>query len=121
MPDVTLPQVIDECMRLSRLIDRGVQALAQSGKDVATSEHEYRKAVADSWARAPDGTVPEREAWVKGECAPLRLDRDLAEAERVAALEAVRSRRTQLSALQTIANALRSEMDMNTYGPQEAA
>lgn len=120
MPDVTVDQLLEEMLRLSRLIDRGVSALAQAGRDLATSEHDYRKAVSESWARAPEGTVPEREAWVKGDCASLRLERDLAEAERVAALEAVRSRRTQLSALQTVANAVRAEAEMAKYGPEVA-
>lgn len=117
---MNLPELTQEMLRLSRILDRGVQVLAQAGKDVAVAEHDYRKAIADSWVRAPEGTVPEREAWVKGQCAPLRLERDLAEAERVAALEAVRSRRTQLSALQTVSNAFRAEAELNTYGEPAA-
>lgn len=113
--------LIAEMQRLSKLLDKGVGALAQAGKDLAVAEHEYRIEVAKAWAKAPKGTVPEREAWVKAETADHRLERDLAESERVAATEAVRSRRTQLSALQTVANATRAEIDLGRYGQEPAA
>jgi hypothetical protein len=109
-----------EMLRLSDLLSKGVSALAKAGMDLANAEHEYRMGVAVAWSKAPQGTVPEREAWVAGETAGLRKARDLAEGNRVAATEAVRSRRTQLSALQTLVNALKSEQDMFRYGQDVA-
>lgn len=113
--------LIGEMQRLSTLLDKGVGALNKAGKDLAVAEHQYRLEVAKAWAKAPQGTVPEREAWVKSETADSRLERDLAEAERVAATEAVRSRRTQLSALQTVANATRAEIDLSRFGQEVAS
>jgi hypothetical protein len=44
-----------------------------------------------------------------------RAERDLAEEERQAALEALRSRRTQLSALQSILSAMRADQEFHTF------
>lgn len=118
---MNLPELTQEMLRLSRLIDQGIAALTDQAREYAEAEHDYRQAKAQAWVSAPDGTVPERQAWVDGRCAPLRRRRDLAEGLKLAALEAVRSRRAQLSALQTVANALRAEMDLAKYGPGEAA
>lgn len=114
-------ELTKEMLRLSTLLDKGVNVLSKAGRDLATAENAYRQAIARAWLEAPKGTVPEREAWVNGETADLRMERDLAEAERVAATEAVRSRRTQLSALQTLVNAMRSEQEMFRYGQEPAA
>lgn len=118
---MNLAELTREMLRLSRVLDEGIHALSKAGRDLATAEHTYRKSVAVAWAHAPKGTVPEREAWVQGETADKRLDRDLAESERQTALEATRSRRTQLSALQTVANAVRAEAEVGVYGPDLGA
>lgn len=99
----------EEMARLSRLIDQGLQALRDQAAELAEAENEYRLAKATAWISAPAGTVPEREAWVNGQTAGMRRRRDLAEGLRQAALEAVRSRRTQVSALQTLLNAHQEE------------
>jgi hypothetical protein len=103
-------EVADEMRRLSRLLDQGLAALRDQSRELAEAEREYRRAKALAWVEAPAGTVPEREAWVNGHTAELRYARDLADGVRQAALEAVRSRRTQVSALQTLLNADREEM-----------
>jgi hypothetical protein len=48
----------------------------------------------------------------------LRHRRDLADGQRLAALEACRSRRTQLSALQSLLAAHKSEADFARTGPR---
>lgn len=110
--------LVAEMSRLSGLIDNGVTALSKAGHDLADAEHAYRIQKAAAWSQAPDGTVPEREAWVNQRTADERRTRDKAEATRVAALEALRSRRTQLSALQTVANAYREDAAFSRTGPQ---
>lgn len=108
--------VADEMRRLSGRVDEGIQALAAHSKALANAENAYRKAKAQAWVQCPtdeagtkagerEWTAARREAWVNGETADLRRDRDLADAMRSAALEAVRARRTQISALQTLLNA----------------
>lgn len=105
-----------EARRLSGLIDRGVAALRQAAVDYAEAEHAYRLAKAVAYLET-EGTVAEREAAVYGVVGDLRRARDLADGERLAALEAVRSRRTQLSALQSLLAAHRSEVDFARTGP----
>lgn len=106
---MTLPELEAEMKRLSRLIDQGLAALRDQSHELADAENEYRKHVAMAWLQAPEGTVPQREAWVQGQTADLRHRRDLADGLRTAALEAIRSRRTQLSALQSLLAAHREE------------
>lgn len=112
--------VADEMRRLSRLLDKGLEAMRDQARELADAEHDYRKAKGQAWLSAPDGTVPEREAWVNEATAKQRHRRDLAEGLRQAALEAVRSRRTQVSALQTLLNADREEAAFARTGPEMA-
>ena len=116
---IVLAELAAEVRRLSERIDAGVQALHAAAHQSAHAEHAYRLEKARQWLQVRDGTVPERQAQVDGECADLRLRRDLAEGERMAALEALRSRRTQLSAVQSIAAAHRAEAEHARYGPQD--
>jgi hypothetical protein len=107
----------NEVNRLSTLIDEGIKALSRFAREAAESEHDYRKAKAIAWQIAPPGTVPMREAWVDAETAEQRLRLDLAEGSRSAALEAVRSRRQQLSAVQSLLAAHKAEAEFARTGP----
>lgn len=109
---MTLNEMIHESDRLSKLIDAGIKALVDASVEMAHAEHASRKAVARAWELAPKGTVPQREAWVESETADEQLALDLAESKRYNALEAVRSRRAQLSALQSIMAAHRAEAEL---------
>lgn len=114
-----------EMTRLSHLIDAGIEALRAQTHLVANAENTYRKGKARAWIECPsdtsDGprewTASRREAWVNGETADLRQARDLAEAMRDAAREAVRARQAQLSAWQTLVKAHQSEADFARTGP----
>ncbi len=117
---MTLDEYADEMRRLSRLLDSGLDVLRDLAEEVADAEHQYRKGVAMAWPQAPEGTVPEREAWVNGQCATLRGRRDLAEHMTRAALESVRARRGQLSALQSLLAAHRAEAEFVRTGQEEA-
>lgn len=110
-------ELADEMRRLSRLLDSGLAALRDQAHELAESEQEYRQAKATAWLTAPEGTVPERDAWVGGQTAKQRHRRDLAEGMRQAALEAVRARRTQVSALQSLMAAERAEAEFSRTGP----
>lgn len=111
-------EITDEMIRLSRLLDDALSYLSRQVKEYAEAEHAYRMGKAKAWLESPAGTVPERESFVNGVTADLRKPRDLADGMRQAALEAVRSRRAQLSALQTAANAHREEAGLARYGPE---
>jgi hypothetical protein len=110
-------QYHNEVQRLSALIDEGIKALTAFAREVADCEHDYRKAKAIAWQTAPPGTVPMREAWVDSEIAEQRRSLDLAEGSRSAALEAVRSRRQQLSAVQSLLAAHKAEAEFVRTGP----
>jgi hypothetical protein len=107
-----LQEMVLESERLSRLIDSGIATLVDASVEMAHAEHGLRRAVAIAWESAPKGTVPQREAWVESETADQQLRFSLAESKRYNALEAVRSRRAQLSALQSIMAAHRAEAEL---------
>lgn len=118
-----LTDAMAEANRLSRLIDAAIDALKNTSVEFAQAEAEYRKAKAQCWVRCPNDdagvragerewTAARREAWVNAETADLRYRRDIAEGMRQAALEAVRSRRAQLSSVQTFVNAEKAEMEL---------
>lgn len=107
-----------EMVRLSGKIDEAVDALKVEVRRYARAERDYRKAKREAWLRAPEGVVPQREAWVNAEVADQRYSRDLADGMKQTALEAVRSHRAQLSAWQTDVNGYREEMGMGRYGPE---
>ncbi len=116
---MNLSELTDKMMAASRLIDKGVDALREYGVERAEAEFAYRKGRAEAYARAPDGTVDTTKAWVDGTTADLRRARDLAEVTRDAARQALLSRRTQLSSLQSLLNAHRAEVESFAYGPQD--
>ena len=117
---MTLAELMHEAFRLSGKIDEGVRHLNASAIESADAEWAYRLARAKAW-HDTDGTAKQREDAVNAATADERRVRDLAEAGRQASLEALRSRRQQLSAVQTLVSALKSELEHSTYGPEVAA
>lgn len=114
----------EEIHRLAELLDKGLEALRSYAHAYAEAERDYRKAKAELWVTTPrtrDGekvTVFDRQAQVDGASADLRMARDLAQDMRQAALEAVRSRRAMLSAVQSLLAAERAEAEFARTGPQ---
>jgi len=111
----SLPELVSEARRLSDLLDKGVAALREAATSYAAAEHAYRRAHALEYLQT-EGTVAEREAKTYVAMGDLRMERDIADGVRSAALEAVRARRTQLSALQSLLAAYRSEADFDRTG-----
>jgi hypothetical protein len=109
---MVLEHLTAEAMRLSALLDKGVAALLDAGVAYAEAEHQYRSARAMAYLETESGTVAEREAHVYALVGEHRRTRDLADGQRVACLEAVRSRRAQLSALQSVIAAHRAESEL---------
>lgn len=114
-------EMAEEGRRLTRLLDDALNYVSRQVKEAAQAENDYRHAKARAWVEAPAGTVPEREAWVNGVTADARQRRDLADGMRRAGMEAVHSRRVQISLLQSIANAYRAEAEMYRTGPEMVA
>jgi hypothetical protein len=107
-----------EANRLSALLDKGIMALRDAAIAYAQAEHAYRERKSMAYLETESGTVAEREAHVYAIMGDYRLRRDLADGERTACLEAVRSRRTQLSAIQSLLAAHKSEADFARTGPR---
>jgi hypothetical protein len=110
--DAALHELIDEARRLSALIDGGVKVLRESAEALAIAERDYRLGKARAWLRVDGDLAREREANVDSATAELRMARDVAEGTRQAALEALRSRRSQLDALRSILSATRADMEL---------
>lgn len=100
-----------ELRRLTGSLEAGLEELRVAPQRVAAAEAKYRKAKAKAWIDRTDGMAKEREALVDSDTAELRYERDVAEGLRRAALESVRSRQTQISAVQTLVNAWKAEAD----------
>lgn len=119
---VTVTDLMANAQHLSGLIDNGVQALTRAARDAADAERDYRKAKALAWTQVKaEGvrTAEHMKAEAESRSADLRFVRDLAEANRQAALEALRSRRQQLSAWQSLSAALRAELEHARYGTED--
>lgn len=113
MKDYRLSEVASEVKRLSGLLDSALTVLREAGASQAEAEHAYRLSRGKAWAETTQKgfVVPEREAQVDAATADLRLERDYAASLAKSALEAVRSRRQQLSALQSLLAAERAEAE----------
>ena len=111
-------ELVSEMIRLSRLLDKGVLALVDAAKEYAEAHDRYAAAKATAYLGS-EGTVEQRKAHVDQLTGGERRRALLADAMRQACLEAVRSRRQQLSALQSVAAGHRTELELARYGPQE--
>lgn len=121
---MNLSDAFKEAERLSKLIDAAIEAMKNTTVEYAKAEAAYRQAKAEAWVQVPndepgerDWTAARREAWVDSATSQLRYQRDLAQGMRQAAVEANRSRRAQLSSVQTFVNAEKAEMDLVRTGP----
>lgn len=80
-------------------------------REYAVRENEYRRAKSVAYLNA-EGTIPERAAKVDQVCEQQRLAAHIAEAEKEASVERIKSLRAALSAYQTLARVNQSEMEM---------
>jgi hypothetical protein len=84
----------------------------------AEMDRAWRLARAQSFAQT-EGTVQAREASVERETAHLRYEATCAENLRISALEAVRSNRTVVSAIQSLVAASRAEAELSKWESKE--
>lgn len=109
---------------LVRLILDQMKDMDQAQRDLvaalhaeAEAEHDYRVRRAVAWSEAEGRSVDERSAQVDSATAAERRDRDLATGNAKASMELVRNKRQELSALQSLANALKAEAELAKVGP----
>lgn len=113
----TTSDMLEEIVRLSALLDGSIKALGDYARKAAESDRDYRKAHAEALLCADGATVSERQARAEIKTVELRYRADLASRMEAVAKEAVRARRQQISALQTVANAHRAEAEFARTGP----
>lgn len=112
---------LDYALKMIEVSQKGRDALnelAQQARAYAVAEQAYRKAKSQAILQAT-GTAIEKQAVADQACADLRFQRDLADGLRQSALEAVRTLRAELSALQTLSNREAEEMKFARTGPEE--
>jgi hypothetical protein len=119
-----LSEAAAEMHRLSDLLDKGLEALRTFSVQAAQAERLYRHAKAAAWVETPHEnagrklTAVEREATVNSVTADDRYARDVAVGMERAALESVRSRRTQISCWQSLLGAERAEAEFARVAPR---
>jgi hypothetical protein len=108
---MTIPELTEALMQTAADLRQANDDLYKLSVEWAHREDAYRKAKAVAYLAA-SGTVAERSAHVDKVCSDERLKAHLAEAEKEAKRELVKSLQAQLSALQTIAALMRAEMNL---------
>jgi hypothetical protein len=113
---ITSQDLNKELIRVSSELRAANDRLSLAGRDWAQAEYDYRLAKAKAYAQVRESNVkliaPEKEALADSFAAEAQRVRNIADSERNAAGLAVRSLIGQLSALQSIAASVRSEMDL---------
>jgi serine phosphatase RsbU (regulator of sigma subunit) len=118
MASVNQRELGEELWRLTKVIDQALDHLREVAVAYSVAEHNYRQARASAWMRT-HGTISDREAQVELRCGDLRHERDTAENLKAAAMESLRARRAQLSALQSLMGAARAEAEFVRTGPHD--
>jgi hypothetical protein len=113
---VTVSGLNADMVRIAGLIDNALDTLRDNTREFAVAEDAYRMAHAKAYLSA-DGPAHQRKALADLATSAERQAAHLADGMRQAALEAVRARRAQLSALQSIAAAHRAEAEFDRTRP----
>ncbi|MEM7048950.1 MAG: hypothetical protein AAF604_04785 [Acidobacteriota bacterium] len=116
-----IPDLVEELGRLSEELDEALRFQRSRAERWAESENAYRLARAAAQLEAVDElqkakgwdrpTVDQQRAWVDLQTEKERVEAHLADKMLDAAREAVRARRAQLSAMQSVATAVRTEIE----------
>lgn len=103
----------NELEQITTDLIKSCDELRAAGRKWATAENDYRRAKSVAFLQQTEGTVPTRQALVDKVCERERLAAHIAEADREACLERVRSLRSILSAYQTLARVNQTEIEMS--------
>ena len=104
-------QIAKDLVELTQTNRKGVEALYEAEIDLARVESDLDKREAGAFVQAT-GSVAERQARAKLECADIRFDRDLAKARVNRIRTKMRSIESELMALATAAKILQAEMKL---------
>ena len=117
MTSPTPTELVAEMFRLSQNLDKGLEYLLDMSREWAESESAYRRDKAIAYLSAT-GSARTREMVADEKCEKQRHAAYLARGQKEAAKEAVRARRTQISALQSALSAVREEMGFAKTGTE---
>lgn len=110
-------QLAQQMLNLCKQLDDCQAELEACVKEEVAAERAYGIAKSAAYL-GTSGTVGEREAHTTKAVADERYRAHLAEGLSKSALEAVRSKRAQLSACQTLVSAHKEEAKLARYGPE---
>jgi hypothetical protein len=113
---MTPAELVEQMRAASQALDAALRDLIDQSRKEAEADRHFRYAWSAGYLET-SGTVAEREAETTILTEKERFELKLAEGLARSALEAVRSKRTQLSALQSAANAIREEAALARVGP----
>lgn len=106
---------LSEGMRLFGKLESAADNLRRKTQQAAEAELAYRRDVAQAYMKARSNEelkyAADRDAWVNELVAETKMDKDIAEGMRQAALEEIRNLRQQLSFVQSAMRADREEYD----------
>lgn len=108
---ITPRDLVDQMLALSKRLDASHELLTAASADYADADAAWHKARSRAYLQA-EGTVAEKTAQQELATNTERRAMQIADGIRTAALESCRSLRAQLSALQSISNAVRSEAEL---------
>lgn len=100
-----------ELLELTQTNKKGVDALYEAEINLARNEADLDKAEAGAFIQAA-GSVAERQAIAKLECAELRFERDLAKAQVNRVRTKMRTIESQIMAQATVAKIMQAEMKL---------
>jgi hypothetical protein len=113
---ITVGDLVGDLLTKSQALEEANEELVLASEKWAYAERDYRRAYSVSYMQA-EGAVETRKVSAHVRSLKEELARNLAEGFKVAALENVRSRRAQLSATQSVANAIKAELELGKTGP----
>lgn len=99
MPEDT---ILTEGARFSKLIDEALAEYKKWLHKASIAEKAYTVAKQEAWTMAEGKTVAQRQAWVDDFIVAEKLDLNIAESGAKINLEALRSRRQQMSYVQSL-------------------
>ena len=125
MEPLTPSQLVGLVMEYIGELDEAHAHLSISVEREALAEQKYRQHKAEVWeeilTKYSDNriyNVDFKTAQVNKRTADLRYERDLAAGEVKGRMEQIRSARQKVSAMQTVANAIKEEMGFAQMGPE---
>jgi hypothetical protein len=99
-----LQKLTNMMMTTSQRIEKATKEIYNMARESAQSEYEYRKALAQEIAKLRTDGLPVTLVadMARGNCAELKLQRDMSENLYKSAIESMRALQTQLSGLQSV-------------------